>query len=237
MQALVVGAAGGIGCAVVQQLDQDQRFDRVWAASRTPASDSVDCITSLQIEHSKEGIRQAVEQVVQESPRLTRVVVAIGALHGPSFQPEKSLDALEAEALAEVYRLNCVLPLLWVASLGRALRRTPDCRIAVLSARVGSIGDNQLGGWYAYRSSKAGLNMGLKSAAIELARRAKGLKLVAYHPGTVDTPLSEPFQKSVPEDRLFTPAYTAACLLRILDASPADGQLSYVDYRGDAIPW
>lgn len=239
MQALVVGAGGGIGGALVESWAQDARFDRVWAIRRAPIPGGSEHarVSALATDHTKEGIHQTLAQIGAESPRLARVAIALGALHGPDLQPEKSLDALEAEAMAELYRVNCVLPLLWVAGLGRILRRSPDCRVGVLSARVGSIGDNRLGGWYSYRCAKAALNMGLKSAAVELARRARGVKLVAYHPGTVDTPLSQPFQKNVPEGRLFTPAFTAARLTAILDKQSPDGELSYVDYDGRPIPW
>lgn len=241
MQALVIGAGGGIGGAVVARLAKDGRFERIWAVSRSPSdvthSVDDDRVAPLPADHSETGIRTTLEALGDQSPALSRVVIALGALHGPSFRPEKSLDALESENLLEIYRINCVLPLLWVAGIGRALRRSPDCRVAVLSARVGSVGDNHLGGWYSYRCAKAALNMGLKSAAIEFARRAKGLKLLAYHPGTVDTRLSEPFQRGVPEGRLFAPDFTAERLLGLLDRYPADGVLSYLDYNGAEIPW
>ena len=240
-QALVIGAGGGIGGAVVARLARDSRFERIWAIRRSPDDSAPwaddERVTQLPADHSESGIRATLEFLGAQRPALSRVVIALGALHGPRFQPEKSLDALDSESLLEIYRINCVLPLLWVAGIGRVLRRSPDCRVAVLSARVGSIGDNHLGGWYSYRCAKAALNMGLKSAAIELARRAKGLKLVAYHPGTVDTPLSEPFQRSVPEGRLFAPDFTAERLLGLLDQHPADGVLSYLDYEGAEIPW
>lgn len=239
MQALVVGASGGIGRAVVEGLAQDPAIDRVWAVTRTPAAiDTFPAtVTGLRATHSEGGIEQTLGAIADRSPNLGRVIVALGALHGEGFAPEKSLQALRAGTLTELYRLNCVLPLLWVAGVAHQFRRAKDCRIAVLSARVGSIGDNELGGWYAYRCAKAALNMGLRSAAIELARRSKGLKLVAYHPGTVDTPLSKPFQRNVPEGSLFTAAFTAERLLGVLDNHPADGTLSYLDYDGRKIPW
>ncbi|MDP5053448.1 MAG: SDR family NAD(P)-dependent oxidoreductase, partial [Congregibacter sp.] len=144
---------------------------------------------------------------------------------------------LTLAAMQEVYRVNCVLPLLWLSVLAPGLRKNPDCRIAVLSARVGSIGDNGLGGWYSYRSAKAALNMGLKSASIEFARRAKGVKLIAFHPGTVATELSAPFQRGVPEGKLFAPDFVAQRLDTLLNAHPADGQVSYLDWAGEPIPW
>jgi hypothetical protein len=137
--------------------------DRVWAVSRTPwslcrpwRSGSSNCRQTI----AKTGISATLETVLADGVGLSRVVIALGTLHSSAYEPEKSLDALRADVLAEVYRVNCILPLLWVAGLGRALRSSPDTRIAVLSARVGSIGDNGLGGWYAYRSSKAGSEHG-----------------------------------------------------------------------------
>ncbi|HBO11481.1 MAG TPA: short-chain dehydrogenase, partial [Halieaceae bacterium] len=109
--------------------------------------------------------------------------------------------------------------------------------VAVLSARVGSIGDNRLGGWYGYRASKAALNMLLRSAAVELGRRAPSVALLAFHPGTTDTALSKPFQARVPADKLFPPARVADALLARMDAARADGELHFVDYAGEPIPW
>jgi NAD(P)-dependent dehydrogenase (short-subunit alcohol dehydrogenase family) len=236
---LVIGAGGGIGGAMVERWAADPAVGRVWAVSRTPGrfADRGARVVELQADHSEDGIAATVETVLADGAGLSRVVIALGTLHSSAFEPEKSLDALRADALAEVYRVNCILPLLWVAGLGRALRRSPDTRIAVLSARVGSIGDNGLGGWYAYRSAKAALNMGLKSAAIELGRRARGIKLLAYHPGTVNTALSAPFQKNVPAGKLFSPAFTADCLDGLLSQHAPDGELSFVAWDGQTIPW
>ena len=106
-----------------------------------------------------------------------------------------------------------------------------------LSARVGSINDNRMGGWYSYRASKAALNMLLKTAAIEYARRAKNVKLIAFHPGTTDTTLSKPFQKNIPEDKLFKPDFVARQLLMLVAKTPIDGTLSYLDWDHQSIDW
>ena len=249
-QALVIGG-GGIGRAIFEGWSEDRRFDRVWGAARSGA-------TPAQLESAapasaaptawlkapdsaspdlEQDLDRLAEYIADACPRLSRVAIAVGALHGDSYTPEKSLEALAAGPMAAVYRVNCILPLLWVAALGRRLRRAKDCRIAVLSARVGSLGDNRLGGWYSYRCAKAALNMGLKSAAVELARRARGVKLLAYHPGTVDTPLSAPFQRGLPEGRLFTADFSAARLAALLDKYGPDGRLHYLDWAGKTIPW
>lgn len=238
-QALVIGASGAIAASLAQRWAADPRFDRIWEVSRTPKSqvDPESPRVALATDHSEQQIQELTARILEQSPRLSRVVMTLGTLHGEHHQPEKSLDALSLEAMQSVYRINCVLPMLWLAALAPGLRRNPDCRIAVLSARVGSIGDNRLGGWYSYRSAKAALNMALKCAAIELARRAKGVKLIAFHPGTVDTPLSQPFQRGVPTDKLFTPAYVSQRLDEVLEAHHPDGELSYLDWAGETVVW
>jgi NAD(P)-dependent dehydrogenase (short-subunit alcohol dehydrogenase family) len=112
-----------------------------------------------------------------------------------------------------------------------------DCVISVLSARIGSIDDNRSGGWYSYRASKAALNMLLKTAAIEYARRAKNVKLITFHPGTTDTALSKPFQRSVKPDNLFTPEFVAKHLVNIMNNQTVDGELSFIDWENEAIAW
>jgi NAD(P)-dependent dehydrogenase (short-subunit alcohol dehydrogenase family) len=124
-----------------------------------------------------------------------------------------------------------------LAALTPLLKRSEAPRIAVLSARVGSIGDNRRGGWYTYRGSKAALNMMLKCAALELRRLNPSAKVLAYHPGTVDTPLSEPFQGSVDPSTLLSRERAAEALDKVLAETEPDGELSYLDWRGDVIPW
>jgi NAD(P)-dependent dehydrogenase (short-subunit alcohol dehydrogenase family) len=127
--------------------------------------------------------------------------------------------------------------MLWIKFLTPYLSSKAPCKLVVFSARVGSISDNNLGGWYSYRASKAALNMMLKTAAIELARRAKNIKIIAFHPGTTDTPLSRPFQKNVPDEKLFTCNFVATQLLNIIENIEIDGKASYLDWQGKAIQW
>ena len=216
-QALVIGAGSAIGAALVDQWSASGRFKRVWAISRNSPQSVAPPRVCLATDHSAEQIEELVARIHDESPGLRRVVIALGTLHGEGYQPEKSLDSLDRAAMQQVHFVNFVL--------------------TMLSARVGSIGDNRLGGWYSYRSSKAALNMGLKCAAIELARRAKGCKLIAFHPGTVDSPLSRPFQRGVPAHKLFSCETAAQRLDEVLDRNPADGELAYLDWSGKPIPW
>lgn len=127
--------------------------------------------------------------------------------------------------------------MLWLKHLTPLLNGKNMCKITFFSARVGSISENKLGGWYSYRASKAGLNMLLKSAAVELSRRAKNIKLISFHPGTTNTPLSKPFQKNVPQGKLFTSQFVAEQLLGIVDNSEVDGEVSYLDWKGELIGW
>lgn len=236
--AVVIGASGGIGRALVGAMPESC----VHAVSRSEAPDRPaphvqwhTCADdSTRRADTVAGIGKALEDSGAE---LRRVIVCTGTLHGEFYRPERALRELNAEAMQTVFHVNAVVPMLWLAALEPLMRRSPGCVAAFLSARVGSIGDNQLGGWYSYRGSKSALNMMLKSAAIELARRAPAVKLVAFHPGTTDTALSRPFQARVPEEKLFPPEFVAGRLLAIMDDVAADGTLSYLDWAGKAIDW
>lgn len=237
---LIVGASGGIGAALVRRYLEDENLT-VLAVSRAQApvesSEYDGRLRWIQCDQSEEAIQALVGEIAASGAHLHRIVICTGVLHGDNFGPEKALDAVKAQTLKAVLDVNLVVPATWVAALAKPLRRSSGTIIAVLSARVGSIGDNQLGGWYSYRSSKAALNMFLKSAAIEYARRARGVKLVAFHPGTTDTELSKPFQANVPAGKLFTADFVAGQLVALLDQQEPDGQLSYLDWAGQSIPW
>ncbi len=148
---------------------------------------------------------------------LDLVIVATGVLQPDGRPPEKSWRDLDPASLARIFALNASGPALVAKHFLPLLPREGRAVFAALSARVGSIGDNRLGGWYGYRASKAALNMLLRTLAIELARKRPDAVCVGLHPGTVDTALSRPFQRNVPTDKLFTPADSARSLLRVLD--------------------
>lgn len=240
--ALVVGASGGIGSAVLQCYLQDSRFTQVIAVSRAPCPEEMahthERLQWLCSDYSEESIASITHTLALTQKRvgLRRIAICNGILHNGHLQPEKALERVRGEDMATVFAANVIVPALWVSHLVRQLQRS-RCNIAVLGARVGSIGDNRLGGWYSYRTAKAGLNMFLKTAAIEYARRAPGVKLVAFHPGTTDTELSRPFQKGVPEGKLFTPAFVAKRLVALLEEVEADGELSFLDWDGKPVPW
>ena len=209
--AVLIGASGGIGAAVVERLGADARFSTVHTLSRAAGFDLQD-----------EASIAAAAARVAEGPAPTLVFVATGVLHHGQA-PERTYRALSAEHLLRDYRINTVGPALVMRHFAPLLPRDRRAAFAALSARVGSIGDNRLGGWHSYRASKAALNMLLKNLSIELARSHPQAVVAGLHPGTVDTALSEPFQKGVAPDKLFTPAFSAERLLTVLDGlTPAD---------------
>lgn len=197
MRSVVVGASGGIGRALANALAQRGDVVRL---SR-PELDIRD----------EASVRAAAERVGSADT----VIVATGLLHDDAQGPEKSLAALDPTALARSFAVNTIGPALVAKHFLPRLPRDRRAVFAALSARVGSIGDNRLGGWYSYRASKAALNQLIRTAAIELRRTHRHAICVALHPGTVDTRLSQPFQRGVPD--LFTPERSAAALLGVLD--------------------
>ncbi len=163
----------------------------------------------------------------------------IGTLHDDALgiQPEKRLDDLDPAGLTHLFQVNAVTPVLLLQALQPSLKGRHPALVASLSARVGSIEDNRLGGWYAYRASKAAHNMLMKTAAVELRRLNANLVVTCLHPGTTDTGLSSPFQARVPPGKLFSTDFVAERLLSVLgQRSPGDGA-DFLDWAGEPIPW
>ncbi len=248
-KALVIGAGSAIARALISAMAQHHTVDHIIAVSRSssePDSDKesgiesdVEAIGSVPVRHMTCVYSSAAisEVAAQLSGPFSHVFICTGMLHNEHIKPEKRLEDIDEVQMAELLRINSVLPALWLQALLPAIKNSPRCVFTVFSARVGSISDNRKGGWYSYRASKAALNMIIKTAAIEYARRAPGVKLLAFHPGTVDTDLSRPFHKSVPAEKLFSPDFVAQQLLSITAALPVDGEASYLDWAGEAIAW
>ena len=232
-KAVVVGA-GGIGAALADKWQAGGQYD-VHVVSRSIPPDAR--WHGWKSDYSDESLAQIAEDIAAAPGELARLVITNGVLQGEEFRPERALRQLSRPAVKKVFEVNTILPMVALGAFESQLKQAARPRVAVLSARVGSIGDNRLGGWYSYRASKSALNMMLQCAAIELNRMNRHLKLIAFHPGTVDTALSKPFQRGVPTDKLFTPAFVANQLSSILDELEADGSLSYLDWAGQPIPW
>jgi NAD(P)-dependent dehydrogenase (short-subunit alcohol dehydrogenase family) len=238
MRVVVAGASGGIGRAMVELLAASPRVAKIFALTRSqpsPAHHKVDSITfDLQDESS---IAAAAERCKLEGP-LDLVIVATGVLHaGETLAPEKSWRALDPQSLAQSFAINAIGPAVMAKHFLDLLRPREKSVFAALSARVGSIQDNRLGGWHSYRASKAALHMLMRTCAIELARRNPSALCIALHPGTVDTALSRPFQANVPEGKLFTPTYSAECLLNVIDSLESTDSGFVFAWDGKRIPF
>lgn len=222
-RALVIGASGTLGTAFCEQLEQDPRCAGVRALGRHT-------VPELDLERP-ETIASAATELAAEAP-YQLIVHAAGLLHRDGIKPEKSLSAIELEALQTVFQVNALGPAMVLRHFLPLL--DPMGAMAMLSAKVGSIGDNRLGGWYAYRASKAALNMLIKTAAIELARTRPQSRLLSLHPGTVISGLSQPFRgasSARPAD------VAAAQLLTLIDQlTPADSG-HFFAYDGERLPW
>jgi len=227
---LVVGAGGGIGGALCHLLEVDPRCAHVQQLGRAPRAGIP------AVDYREPASVPAAAAALQDGRPWHALIVASGILHGPELRPEKRLADLEARAFSEVLAINTVGPALVLRHFTPLLPREPQARslVGVLSAKVGSIGDNRLGGWMAYRASKAALNMVVKTAAIELARTHKALVLAALHPGTVHTGLSEPFNGQA---RGCPPAEAAARLLGVMDALMPEDTGSFKAYDGQTLAW
>jgi NAD(P)-dependent dehydrogenase (short-subunit alcohol dehydrogenase family) len=247
--ALVQGASRGIGLALVEALLEREEVARVVATSRKPRESQGiaelharygDALLSVPLDvRDERTIAAAAAQVADAcGPRLHWLVNCAGLLHdGPSLQPEKSIEQVDAQGLHTLFAVNAFGPLLVVKHFLPLLRHEERAVLANLSARVGSIADNRLGGWYGYRAAKTAQNMFTHTLSIELARRAPNVICLALHPGTVDTDLSRPFQGSVPADRLFDPPRAARQLLQVIDACGLRDSGRFLAWDGTVIPW
>jgi NAD(P)-dependent dehydrogenase (short-subunit alcohol dehydrogenase family) len=219
-RALVVGASGGLGGALVAALAA--RGDDVVGLSRS--GDGLDVTDEGSVARCLGALAGPFD----------RVIVATGALEIAGAGPEKALRALDPAALAAQVALNATGPALVLKHALRLMPREAPVRFAALSARVGSIGDNRLGGWYSYRAAKAALNQLIHTAAIEVARTHRQAVVVCLHPGTVATSLGAAQRGSHPA---LTPDQAAAHLLTVLDGlTPADTG-GFFDWQGARVPW
>lgn len=236
---LIVGASGGIASALIEQYCNEGA--QVFAVSRAPAADVLQSenVSYHQLaEQNDKAISDFVKQLAKQDVTLTTVVITTGFLHRDSdgIHPEKRLEDVSEHALAAYFETNSIIPALWLKHLVNIMSKEGSTLVC-LSARVGSISDNGLGGWYGYRASKAALNMLVKTASVEYKRRLKDVMLVCYHPGTVDTDLSKPFQKNVAAKKLFTAAFTAKQLIHHLSVLNRDQACHFIDWNGEVVTW
>ena len=223
-KAIVIGAGGGIGSALAAALDaRGGEVVRLSRRSEPP----------LDLDNDA-SIEAAAQRLADRGP-FDLVIVATGLLHGPGVVPERSVRQIDGAALDRLFRVNATGPALVIRHFLPLLTRDSRGVVAALSARVGSIGDNRIGGWVGYRAAKAALNQIVRTIAIELKRSHPEAILVGLHPGTVDTGLSAPFQRNVARERLFTPDQAATQLLDVIDRLTADDSGHCLDWAGERL--
>ncbi|WOR15628.1 SDR family NAD(P)-dependent oxidoreductase [Hyphomonas sp. FCG-A18] len=237
MQAVIIGASGGIGAAFVQALAVREGIECVHALSRSGSGPSHEVIKPGQIDLTDESSIAAAAERVKAIGAPDLAIVASGILFdGQILQPEKSFRHQSAQAFERVFAINTFGPALVAKHFLPIMPRRGRAVFAALSARVGSISDNRAGGWHSYRASKAALNMLIRNFAIEQKRRNENFIAVSLHPGTVDTNLSKPFQSNVPDKQLFTPEQSASYLLNVIAGLTPDDSGKAFDWAGKEIP-
>jgi NAD(P)-dependent dehydrogenase (short-subunit alcohol dehydrogenase family) len=235
MNILVVGGNGGIGQAIVQALCEKESVDRIIATyHRNRVDIHHDKLQWLKLDVTE---TESLQHCWGVDTPLDYLIYAVGSLHSEIGQPEKSIRHFNPELFLHSMQIN-TLPLLMLAKyLHPAFRLSSAPRLAAISARVGSIAENRKGGWYSYRTSKAALNMALKTLSVEWRIAMPRGSVAALHPGTTDTGLSLPFQASVPEGQLFTAQRTADQLLSVLEALTPDNSGNFWSWDGTELPW
>ena len=254
-QVLIVGASRGIGCGFVKTLLGHPTLKTVFATYRH--EESATELMALKAAYNSQRAEQAgpelvclsmditdeeqitagLNQIKAGGKQLHLVVNCVGFLHDATTQPEKSLRQLNAEQLAHYFHINSIGPVLLAKHLVPLLKGSDRSIFATISAKIGSIGDNYLGGWYGYRASKAALNMFMRTAAIEYGRKSPKTIIVTLHPGTTDTRLSKPFQRSVPPSKLFSVEKTVGLLLTVIGQLNQEDSGHFFSWDGTRLPW
>lgn len=242
---LIIGASQGIGLGFVNKLLQEEAIAQIYATYRDRESateliasqdKSSQRLTCLEMDITKESqIAKGVEQIRSEVERLHLVLYCVGLLHEGELQPEKSLKQINSEHLLRYFQVNSIGAVLLAKHLVPLLQHGDRSVFASISAKVGSIGDNYLGGWYGYRASKAALNMLMRTVAIEYGRKSPKTIVVTLHPGTTNTRLSRPFQRNV--EKLFSIEHTVTQLLAVIDNLKTADSGQFFSWDGSRLPW
>lgn len=243
----IIGASQGIGLEFVRTLLQRDDIAKLYATYRQKetatelfelATQHPDRLICLQMDITDESqIIAGIDQIRTDVNALHLVINCVGLLHDGSLQPEKSLRQINPEHLLRYFQVNSIGAILLAKHLVPLFRSADRSIFATISAKLGSIGDNQLGGWYGYRASKAALNMLMRTVAIEYGRTSPHTIVVTLHPGTTDTRLSKPFQRGVAPEKLFSVDRTVSQLLRVIASLKPEDSGHFFSWDGSRLPW
>lgn len=241
MHYLIIGGSGGLGQSLLAHYATELaqgNLDKLSAISRQPKPANLDArVTWHQVSGDLFSYQQVFAQLEADNSVLHGVVSTIGWLHQDDWQPERRIEALDETQLNAYFAVNATLPIMLLQGLKPLLAKKEPAFVAQLGAKVGSISDNQLGGWYGYRASKAALNMLFKTAAIEFKRTHKKLSLAVIHPGTTDTELSKPFQQRIKDGKLYSAEQSAQRIAKVINSlKPADSG-GFWFWDGTALPY
>ena len=236
--ALVIGAGGGIGQEIITQLCSANPSAQVHSVSRSAfGKEFTNQHHHILDSTDEDAVKMLSQLFAADKVSFDTVICTTGVLHtsgDKTLKPEKRLEDINTDQLAEYFRVNTAVPAVWLKHLVKLVSKQ-GAKIVFFSARVGSISENGLGGWYGYRASKAALNMIVKTASVEYKRRVPNTVLACYHPGTVDTDLSKPFQANVKPGKLFTARFTVSQLLSHMQGFDIELSPYYIDWDGQHI--
>ena len=232
---VVIGSSGAIGNAFIKRFSILFKQASIFGFSSNQFSQSSQNIMYNYINYKNENSIKKAALIASKKSTIDILIIATGILHYGEIMPEKSLRNLSFKKFHLLFEVNTILPALIMKHFIPRLNKKSKSILAILSARVGSIADNKMGGWYSYRASKAALNMVIKNAAIETSRNNKNAIIVGLHPGTVISQLSKAFQSNVPEEKLFTSDYSVKKMLEILKKLTSEHTGQFFSWDGKKI--
>jgi NAD(P)-dependent dehydrogenase (short-subunit alcohol dehydrogenase family) len=238
LNVVVIGSSGGIGKGFIEAFENDSRVSSIYAFSRNKKNSTEKKVVHSFLDLEDEASIQEAAQLASSKKSIDLIVVATGVLHrGDGIKPEKSIKQIDPKVMIDVIKVNAIGPILIAKHFLPKLSKNRKTVFAALSARVGSISDNRMGGWSSYRSSKAALNMLLRTASIELKFSSPKTIIVSLHPGTVDTRLSEPFKKNVTKKALFKADYSAVKLINVINNLDINDTGKFFAWDGNSIEY
>ena len=230
---LIAGASGAIGKEFTRFYSDDPNVEKIVTLSRKVIESRDEKIQSIEIDYSKEETFKNLDKIV-ELESISSIIIATGILHTDQIKPEKSINGIDFESLKDVFQVNVFGPILLVKNLLPLIKKSQGVKIVFLTARVGSISDNELGGWYSYRSSKSALNMMIRNLSIELQRANKEHIVIGIHPGTVKSHLSEPFLRHV-KHNIFSPRESVELMSQVISNNSQKDSGKCFDFSGKVI--